>query len=105
MIRPKSKQKVKKLFSDTAHGEAVRAIVVAQRVHTARVEAQAVGVGLRVRRRRPVVAAAANVRQGARRATAIAGRCKEVALCITVETLEYPSGCKVSDDVECCCIL
>ena len=59
---------------DAAHGESVRAIVVVQRVHVARIEVQVarITVACVVGRRRPNVAALADVAQGSRRIGAVA---------------------------------
>ena len=54
---------------DAAHGESVRAIVVVQRVHVARIEVQVarVAVACVVGGRRPHTALRADARQGSRR--------------------------------------
>ena len=59
---------------DAAHGKTVSAVVVVQRVHDACVEAQVTRVDARrgVRRRRPGVAARADIRQGSRLTVAVA---------------------------------
>ena len=53
---------------DAAHGKTVRAVVVVQRVHVARVEVQVARVDIAggIRRRRPGVAIRADGRQGSR---------------------------------------
>ena len=58
---------------DAAHGETVSTVVVVQRIHNPRIEAQVAGVDTArgVRRRRPIVAVRADVRQGSRLAGAV----------------------------------
>lgn len=60
-------------FSDGAHGKAVGAAVGVQRVDATRIEVQIARVGLRVRRERPIVAVAPNVREGPATTVAVAG--------------------------------
>ena len=59
---------------DAAHGKTVRAVVVVQRVHVARVEVQVARVDIAggIRRRTPGVAIRADGRQGSRLTSAVA---------------------------------
>lgn len=68
---------------DAAHGKTVGPVVVVQRVHDPRIEAQVARVGTArcVGRGRPVVAVRADIRQGSRLTRAIArGRCVKKAI-------------------------
>ena len=59
---------------DAAHGESIGPIAIVQRVHVTRIEVQiaSVDIACSIRRRRPVEAVRADVRQGSRRCGAVA---------------------------------
>lgn len=83
------------LFLDTAHGETVRPIVVARRIHAATAEVQAVTVILAVRRRTPIVAAAAHAAHATAAAAATTSSREPVAVIGTTRICCIPSECRV----------
>ena len=83
------------LFLDTAHGETVRSIEAARRIHAATGEAQVVTVILAVRRRTPIVAVAAHAAHATAVAVAITSSRVPVAVIGTTRICCIPSECRV----------
>ena len=89
-----------RLFLEGTHREAVGAVVVVQRAHVRRVEAQVATEVRRVRNGRPIVAVAADAVQRARRVGAIARSRKEdrtarrviTACAVHLVAIKYPSA-------------
>ena len=102
-MRSSRKSSLASLFLDTTHREAVRPAAVAQRAHTARIEAQAacvVAAG-RVRRGRPIVAVGADTAELARTEVAIAGsRIKCSASAFRTTGIKSPTDVERTADIE-----
>ena len=82
------------LFLDTAHGETVGSIVVVRRIHAATVEVQVVTATLAVRRRTPIVAAAAHAAHATVAAVAITSSREPIAVIGTTRICCIPSECR-----------